>query len=93
MAHIGINTSKAREIHKDRIRIARKPLLEAKDVEYMRAQEAGTDTVGIVSDKQALRDATNVADTAVITGTTVDEVSSQLKVNWDTDLLGETPFL
>ena len=38
---IGIDLDKAKEIHKDHIRNVRNPLLQAKDVEYMRAQEAG----------------------------------------------------
>jgi hypothetical protein len=38
---IGINVDKAKEIHKDKIREVRNPLLEKKDVEYIRAQEVG----------------------------------------------------
>ena len=38
MAHIGINTSKAREIHKEHIREKRNPLLAAQDVAFQRAK-------------------------------------------------------
>ena len=48
---INVNMNKAREIHKDNIRAARKPLLEVKDVEFQRALETGADTSTIVSEK------------------------------------------
>lgn len=48
------------EITKDRLRAERKPLLEAQDVLYMRAQEAGQDTTAIVAEKQRLRDVTKL---------------------------------
>ena len=47
----------AKAIFKDKIREARKPLLEAKDVELMKALEAGTSTTAIATAKDALRDA------------------------------------
>jgi len=49
-----------RGIHRDRLRALRKPLLDALDVEYMRADEAGDARAkaGIVARKQALRDVT-----------------------------------
>ena len=40
-----INITKAKEIWKDKIRSARKPKLEELDIQYMRAQEAGSDTL------------------------------------------------
>lgn len=61
---ISINLEKAKTIKKDRLRQERKPLLEAQDVLYMRAQEAGTDTTAIVAEKQRLRDITNLVDAA-----------------------------
>ena len=61
---ITINLNKAREIKKDRLREERKPLLEAQDVLYMRAQESGSDTTAIVTEKQRLRDITKLADEA-----------------------------
>jgi hypothetical protein len=37
-------------------------LLEAQDVLFMQAQEAGSDTSAIVTEKQRLRDITNQVD-------------------------------
>lgn len=67
---IQVNITKAKDITKDRLREERKPLLEAQDVLYMRAQEAGEDTTAIVAEKQRLRDITNQVDTM----TTVEEL-------------------
>ena len=53
-----INLTKAKNITKDRLRVERKPLLEAQDVLFMRAQEAGSDTSAIVTEKNRLRDIT-----------------------------------
>ena len=50
-------------------------------------QEEGTSTVGIVSTKQALRDATNLANITIDT-VGVTSVTNQLKASWDTSLLG-----
>ena len=61
---ITINLNKAKEIKKDRLREERKPLLEAQDVLYMRAQESESDTTAIVMEKQRLRDITKLADEA-----------------------------
>jgi len=61
---ITINLTKAKEIKKESLRAERKPLLEAQDVAYMRAQEAGEDTTAIVAEKQRLRDITILCDTA-----------------------------
>jgi len=65
-----VNFSKAQDITKDRLRADRKPLLEAQDVLFMRAQEAGSDTSAIVTEKQRLRDITNQVDSM----TTLDEL-------------------
>ena len=67
-----INFSKAQDITKERLRADRKPLLEAQDVAYMRAQEAGDDTTAIVAEKQRLRDITDQVDSA----TTLDELKA-----------------
>ena len=69
---ITINLSKAKEITKERLREERKPLLEAQDVLYMKAQEDGADTTDIVKEKQRLRDITKLADAA----TTPDELKT-----------------
>lgn len=55
-----INLEKAREIHRNHIREARKPLFEKLDAEYMKALEQN-DTVKmseIAQEKQVLRDLT-----------------------------------
>ena len=54
---IGINTTTAIAIHKDKIRAVRTPLLTALDVEYQRAQEVGSAPTEIVAKKQELSDA------------------------------------
>ena len=59
---ITVNLTKAKELTKERLRFQRKPLLEAEDVKYMRAQEAGEDTTAIVTEKNRLRDITKKAD-------------------------------
>ena len=73
---ITINITKAKDITKDRLREKRKPLLEAQDLLFMKAQEQGTDTTAIVAEKQRLRDITNQVDsmTAVeeLKGATVE---------------------
>ena len=61
---ITINIDKAKEIKKESLRQERKPLLEAQDVAYMRAQEAGEDTTAIVQEKVRLRNITMLCDTA-----------------------------
>ncbi len=65
-----VNFTKAQDITKDRLRADRKPLLEAQDILYMRAQEAGSDTSAIVTEKQRLRDITEQVDSM----TTLDEL-------------------
>jgi len=64
---ITVNLSKAKSITKDRLREERKPLLEAQDVLYMKAQEDGADTSAIVTEKNRLRDVTKLADSAKTT--------------------------
>ena len=49
---ITINLNKAKDLTKDRLRIERKPLLEAEDVNFMQAQETGASTTSIVTEKQ-----------------------------------------
>ena len=61
---ITINLDRAKEIKKESLRQERKPLLEAQDVAYMRAQEAGEDTTAIVAEKVRLRNITMLCDTA-----------------------------
>ena len=69
---ITINMNKAKDITKERLRIERKPLLEAQDILFMQAQESGVDTTAIVTEKQRLRDITNTVDSC----TTTDELKA-----------------
>ena len=64
---ITINLDKAKDITKDRLREERKPLLEAQDILFMKAQETESDTTAIVTEKQRLRDITKKADTCKTT--------------------------
>ena len=65
-----VNMTKAKAITKDRLRADRTPLLEAQDILFMRAQEAGSDTSAIVTEKQRLRDITVQVDSM----TTLDQL-------------------
>ena len=69
---ITINLDKAKDITKDRLRADRKPLLEAEDVKFMKAQETGADTTAIVAEKNRLRDITKDVDSC----TTTDELKA-----------------
>tara|TARA_B100001564_G_C20391051_1_gene556730 strand:+ start:129 stop:392 length:264 start_codon:yes stop_codon:yes gene_type:complete len=86
MSIIKTDITKAKEIHKTNIREARAPKLAELDIEFMVAQEGGVDTSSIVAKKQALRDAPAAAgiSTAV---TDVDLISQ-----WDTSILGDSPY-
>jgi len=64
---ITINLTKAKDITKDRLRRDRKPLLEAQDILFMKAQESGADTTDIVAEKQRLRDITKQVDSCKTT--------------------------
>ena len=77
---VTVNITKAKDIWKDKIRVARKPKLEELDVEFIKAQETSSDTSAIVTKKQELRDYPAQVDSA----TTTDEI----KAVWDTDKLG-----
>jgi len=67
---VEINITKAKDVWKDKIRVARKPALEKLDVDYNRAVEDGNSTTQIVTDKNTLRDLPDQVDTA----TTIDEI-------------------
>ena len=69
---ITVNLDKAKVITKERLRGERKPLLEEQDILFMKAQEAGTSTTDIVTEKNRLRDVTKLADSA----TTTDELKA-----------------
>ena len=78
--------TKAKELFKDTVRIARTSKLAALDVEYQKALETSSDTATIVSKKQALRDAP--ANAAIDAAKTPEE----LKASRDTAILGATPY-
>jgi hypothetical protein len=65
-----VNMDKAKVITKDRLRVDRKPLLEAQDIAFQRALESSADTSAIVTEKQRLRDITNQVDSM----TTLDQL-------------------
>lgn len=56
---IKTNMTKAKDMTKDRLRVERKPLLEAQDILFNRALETSSDTSDIVTEKNRLRDITN----------------------------------
>ena len=68
---VTVNITKAKVITKDRLRADRKPLLESQDVAFMKAQEAGTSTSAIVTEKNRLRN---------ITGDYVDDMDTLAKL-------------
>ena len=82
----GLDMSKARDIHRDNIRIERQPKLKELDIEFQKALETGADTTTIVSKKQALRDAP--ADSAIESAADADA----LKAQWNTAILGTSPY-
>jgi len=78
----------AKTIFKDKVREARTPLLDAEDVVYMKALEAGdTDAqAASVAKKKALRDAPSAK--AITDADTI----AKLKAAWDTSTLGDSPY-
>ena len=82
----GIDMAKAKEIHRTYIRTARKPLLEALDIEFQKAQETSADISAIVAKKNELRDAP--ADIAIENATS----ETELKLQWNTSILGNSPY-
>lgn len=81
---IKINIEKAKQIWLDKFRIARKPILEQLDVDFMRALEKGDTNLQktISSKKQLLRD---------ITKTKLPDSLEGIKNAWP-EILGENPF-
>ena len=77
---ITIDITKAKEVWKDKIRFKRGGALKKLDLDFIKAQEDGTDTTSIVANKNTLRDLPEQVNTA----TTVDEI----KTVWN-DLLGD----
>jgi len=86
MSIIKTDMELAKEIHKTNIRNRRKEKLAEQDVEFQKALETGASTTDIVTKKQALRD----APAAVGISTAVTE--TDLKAQWDTSILGSSPY-
>jgi len=83
---VNIDMAKAKNIHRENIRYFREEKFKTLDIEFNKALETGASTTDIVAKKQALRDAP--ADSAIEAATTDDE----LKTQWNTDLLGSSPY-
>lgn len=81
-AGVEINMDRAKSIIRDHVREIRKPLLEAMDVEFLRAQESGNNTADIVRRKQELRDLPQA--TAIDSATTAQNLFNW----WPENLLG-----
>jgi len=62
-----VNITKAKAITKDRLRVERKPLLEAQDILFNRALETSASTTAIVTEKNRLRDITDGVDAMTTT--------------------------
>lgn len=77
---ITIDITKAKEVWKNKIRLKRAKALKKLDLDFMKAQEDGSSTTSIVTDKNILRDLPDQVDTA----TTLDEI----KAVWN-DMLGD----
>ena len=70
---IKINQDKAIEVAKEKIRAIREPMFKKLDLDFQRALETGSDTSGIIAEKQKLRDLTDT-----VNGKTVEELSQIL---------------
>ena len=81
----GINMSRAKDIHKNNIREARKDKLAELDIEFQKALETSADTSAIVAKKQILRDYPARVGIATALNT------QDLRADWDTTILGDKP--
>ena len=81
----GIDMSRARDIHRNNIRQARKDKLAELDIEFQKALETSADTSAIVAKKQVLRD--YPARAGIATAVNIQD----LKADWDTTILGDKP--
>ena len=73
-AVIEVDMAKARDIHKDNLRAERKPRLEALDVDYMKALEAGSGADAIAAQKATLRNITD--DSRIAAASTPDALKA-----------------
>ena len=85
---ININMTKARDIHRDKVRQAREPLFKTADIAYMKALETNDDLAKFqaATVKQLLRDAPAAPE--IDAATTPEE----LKAAWNESLLGDNPY-
>ena len=85
---ISEDMTEAKKIFIEKIREVRKPLLEAQDVAFMKALEAGDSDAQTTAKnaKKALRDAP--AASAITNADTV----AKLKAAWDASTLGTSPY-
>lgn len=86
MSIIKIDIEKAKQIHKEKIRFARDPKLKELDIQFQRSLETGASTTDIVAKKNALRDAPAAA------GISTALTDTDLKAQWDTSILGDSPY-
>ena len=86
MSIIKTDIAKAIEIHKTNIREARVSKLAEQDIEFQKALETGSSTTDIVAKKQALRDA------PAATGISTAVTETDLKAQWDSTILGDSPY-
>jgi len=71
---VDVDMTAALAIQKDKLRAERKPRLDALDVEYMKALEAGTGADVIAAQKATLRNITD--DARLAAATTPDELKA-----------------
>ena len=71
---IVIDLTKAKDLHRAKLREARAPIMAQLDVDFMRALEQGKDTAMITAQKQTLRDVTK-AD-AINAAQTIDQLKA-----------------
>lgn len=88
MKKVAINMSKAKEIHKDRIRSIRALKLQELDVLFQRELEKGSNgnVDSIVAKKQQLRDLPAHPDIESA------QTPEELKLIWEETLLGPNPY-
>ena len=77
---ITVDIAKAKNIWKNKIRKARESAMTKLDVDYMKAQEQGSDTTSIVADKNTLRNLPSQVDSAT--------TENEIKAVWN-DMLGD----
>ena len=88
MSIIKTDMAKAKELHKTNIRIARESKFTELDIEFQKALETddATKKAEVIAKKQALRDAPAAA------GISTAATETDLKAQWDTSILGDSPY-